>query len=89
MDTHSKKVVMNKAFVADMAREAGCPESAVERISQITLARELWKIIPSNKINTFSRVVIAHCYEHCAPLLPNGRLIILLIDENGRIYSND
>ena len=89
MDTHSKKVVMNKAFIADMAREAKCPESVIERISQITLARELWKIIPSDKINTFSRVVISHCYKHCASLLPNGRLIILLIDENGRIYSDD
>jgi cobalt-precorrin-5B (C1)-methyltransferase len=31
--------------------------------------------------------VIRHCAEHCNPLLPNGSLTILLIDDNGKIYE--
>ena len=89
LDTHSKKVVMNKPFIAEMAREAGCSASTIEKIQQITLARELWKIIPPETINAFCKVVISHCKKHCDPLLPNGHLIVLLIDENGKVYSVD
>lgn len=89
LDTHSKKVVMNKPFIAEMAREAGCSASTIEQIQQITLARELWKIIPPETINAFCKVVISHCKKHCDPLLPNGHLIVLLIDENGKVYSVD
>ena len=80
---------MNKAFVAEMARQAGCSERIIDNIRQITLARELWKLIPSDNINAFCRVVISHCKKHCAPLLPNGHLVILLIDEQGKIYSEN
>lgn len=89
LNTHSKKVIMNKDFIAEMARQAGCSERTIENIRQITLARELWKLIPSDKINAFCRVVISHCKKHCDPLLPNGHLMILLIDEQGKIYSEN
>ena len=56
-------------------------------ISKITLARELWDIIPADKLKTFASTIIHHCSEHCNPLLPNGSLTILLIDDNGNIFS--
>jgi len=40
-----------------------------------------------DRINRFAKTVIRHCFEHCAPLLPNGELTILLIDDNGKIYE--
>lgn len=86
LDTHSKKVVMNKPFIQDMARQAGCSEEVITRIGLMTLARELWDIIPPDKLETFSEVLIEHCRKHCAPLLRTGELTILLITENGRIY---
>ena len=35
----------------------------------------------------FAHTVIRHCLTHCAPLLPNGNLTILLIDDDGHIYE--
>lgn len=86
LDTHSKKVVMNKDFIQDIAREAGCGEVTLTRIGQINLARELWNIIPAGELNIFSKLLIEHCLRHCTPLLPKGELTILLITENGEIY---
>jgi cobalt-precorrin-5B (C1)-methyltransferase len=86
LDTHSKKQTMNKAFIAEMLKEAGCKEDIV-KVDGITLARELWGIIPSEQIKTFCHVVIQHCMTHCKPLVPNNELTILLIDDVGTIHS--
>ncbi len=83
LDTHSRKTTMDKAFVQQMLQEAGISID----ISDMTLARELWERIPESKRTEFACIVIRHCYEHCAPLLPNGELTILLIDDNGKIYE--
>ena len=84
LDTHSRKTTMDKTFIQQMLKESGCDID----ISNITLARELWAMIPSDKVNTFASTIISHCAEHCNPLLPNGSLIILLIDDDGNIYRN-
>ena len=83
LDTHSRKTVMDKAFILQMLQEAGCDID----ISDITLARELWERIPHERIQDFVNVVIRHCEDVCRPLLPNGNLTILLIDDEGRIYQ--
>ena len=83
LDTHSRKTTMDKAFIQQMLEEAGISID----ISDMTLARELWERIPESKRTEFACTVIRHCYEHCAPLLPNGELTILLIDDNGKIYE--
>ena len=43
LDTHSRRGTMDKAFIKKMLEEAGCHTD----ISQLTLARDLWNIIPS------------------------------------------
>ena len=83
LDTHSRKTTMDKTFIQQMLEESGCDID----ISNITLARELWAMIPSDKLNTFASTIIRHCAEHCNPLLPNGILTILLIDDEGHIYK--
>ena len=83
LDTHSRKTTMDKAFIQQMLQEAGISID----ISDMTLARELWERIPECGRIPFAHVVIHHCYEHCAPLLSNGELTILLIDDNGKIYE--
>lgn len=82
LDTHSRHATMNKEWIETMLNEA-CIDI---NISNITLARELWDIIPKEKLQDFATVVINHCAEHCSPLLPGGHLTILLIDDNGKIY---
>ena len=83
LDTHSRKTTMDKEFIGQMLHEA---HQNVD-ISRITLARELWELIPREHIEDFCRVVIAHCAEHCQPLLPAGQLTILLIADDGTIHS--
>ena len=84
LDTHSKKVTMDKDLVRGLLEEAGCPIN----IDDITLARELWERLPAEKLAGFSKVVITHCYDYCAPLLPEGKLTILLIDDEGYVFSS-
>lgn len=87
LDTHSKKVTMNKEFIRDIARQAGCPTETLAAIDAMNLARELWDIIPHGCLEPFCKLLIELCHRHCAPLLPDGELTILLITENGEIYS--
>lgn len=86
LDTHSKKVTMNKDFILEVARQAECTESTFTAIRQMNLARELWEIIPAGKIEYFCKLLIEHCQRSCRPLLPDGELTILLITEDGKIY---
>ena len=83
LDTHSKKATMDKDFILQMLQEASIDID----ISNITLARELWEKMPKEKIQDFVNVVIRHCETFCKPLLPEGSLTILLIDDEGKIYK--
>ena len=85
LDTHSRKTTMNIAFIQQMLNESNCQLSTVN--SQLTLARELWEILPKEKIEDFCRVVIQHCMQHCQPLVPHTELTLLLIDDDGTIHS--
>ncbi len=83
LDTHSRRAVMDMGFIQQMLQEAGCHLDT----SGITLARELWKKIPTGKIQDFANTVISHCASHCRPLLTKSTLTILLIDDEGHIYQ--
>ena len=83
LDTHSKKTVMDKTFIASMLEEAGCPID----LTNLTLARELWERISPEKIEDFCRIILQHCMLHCQPLVPHTELTLLLIDDDGTIHS--
>lgn len=85
LDTHSKKVVMNKAFLKQLAREAGCSPQATAVIDGITLASELWNLLSDDDAQLFFSLLLKRCMSHCASLLPEGKLNIFLIDEEGNI----
>jgi cobalt-precorrin-5B (C1)-methyltransferase len=88
LDTHSKRSVMDKAFIAQMLNEAHL-SPLISHLPSITLARELWDILdePTQQKEAFARVVIGHCEEHCRPLVPKASLTILLIDDEGHVYE--
>ena len=86
LDTHSRRTVMDKVFIDTMLEEAGCNEEVREKARLMTLARELWEIVPADQLERFASVVKNRCLEHCAPLLPQGELSILLINEDGRVF---
>ena len=83
LDTHSRKTTMDLDFIQQMLQESGISIDIID----ITLARELWERIPSTQIEDFAHTVIRHCADYCNPLLPDGSLTILLIDDNGYIFS--
>ena len=85
LDTHSRRATMDKDFIRQMLDEAHCTID----LAPITLARELWEKLSQEKIPDFVRVVLAHCAEHCRPLLPDGELTLLLIDDEGTIYDGE
>ena len=83
LDTHSRKTTMDLDFIQQMLQESGIKID----ISDITLARELWERISSDKLKDFAHTVIRHCATYCNPLLPKASLTILLINDNGVIYG--
>ena len=83
LDTHSRKTTMDLDFIQQMLQESGIKID----ISDITLARELWERISSDKLKDFAHTVIRHCATYCNPLQPKASLTILLIDDNGVIYD--
>ena len=83
LDTHSKKVVMDKAFIANMLQEAGITVD----LSAVTLARELWTLVPQEQLQDLADAIITRCLSVCKPLLPEGELTVLLISDEGDIYS--
>ena len=83
LDTHSRKATMDKEFIGQMLTEAEC----MADLEEITLARELWQVIPQDKIEDFCHVVLKHCLKYCCPLVPNSHLTLLLIDDGGTIHS--
>ena len=82
LDTHSRQVTMNRSFIQQMAIEAGLDAS---RIETLNMARELWTLYDEKEMESFGKVLLRHCHEHCDALLPNGQLDILLISDQGKI----
>jgi len=89
LDTHSKHVVMDTAFIRELAAKAGCPENILETLPTLNMARDLWKLLPASTIKPFARLLIQHCHDVCAPLFPDGKLEVLLISEQGEIYTEN
>lgn len=85
LDTHSKKVVMNKGFLKEIAIQCGCSDATLALIERMTLARELWGISNRRDKDMLFNKLVQLCIAHCAPLLAEGELTILLIDETGEI----
>lgn len=83
LDTHSKKTVMNKAFLKATAHEAGCPQTSIRQIETITLARDLWQLFPPEKYPSFFSLLIEKCYQHCTLYIAREKLSIVLITEEG------
>ena len=87
LDTHSKKVVMNRDFLKALVTEADCPVEILPAIDRLTLARELWEIIPAACQPRFCQAVLNRCAAVCTPLLPHAHLTLLLIREDGAIMQ--
>lgn len=80
LDTHSHKVQMNKDFLKKIAEEiepSRNREIEVSKLNAITMARELWDIMPP----TFFRKIEELCLKHCRTVFPDGEIEIRLIND--------
>ena len=90
MDTHSHKVTMNRLFLAQVAKDAGCSDTAVDSILRLNMARELWQSLHQPDTDLFFTSILRMCEKSCRSLFPVGDLEILLIDDEGSIrYKTD
>lgn len=85
LDTHSKKTVMNKDFLEEVAGKSGCTPQASDVIRSMVLARELWTQLSVSDKDCLFPALLRLCLHHCMALLPDTHLTILLIDEDGNI----
>lgn len=85
LNTYSKQVVMNKQFLMELAHDCGCSPEAQKVISDMTLARELWKGLPEPDAVLFFPALLNLCMKHCLSLLSRTELTLMLIDEEGHI----
>lgn len=85
MDTHSKKVVMNKDFLHEAASASGCSERAHALIDSLTLARELWTGLEQTDLDCLMAYIIRACYDASKRLVSESNLSVLLIDDEGGI----
>lgn len=72
LDTHSHKFLMNKAFLRDVAENLNIDSSP---IADISMARELWELMPEKFFERIKEL----CMKHCRTVYPKGELIIRLI----------
>lgn len=85
LDTHSKKVVMNREFLHELARRSHCSAAIHPIIEDLNLARELWTHPTAEDAELLLRAVARHAWAACRPLVPSSRFELLLIDEAGAI----
>ena len=85
LDTHSSNVTMDRDFIAEMLKSVYCPKEISDRAYRLTLARELWDILPENLLQGFANEVKSRCKTACAPLSKDAELTVLLIDDDGNI----
>lgn len=85
LDTHSRKVVLDKHFLHQIANEAGCSTQAGKVIDRVTLARELAEQLSEHDAPLFFERLITTCYYHCRSVYPNGNLHLFLISDDNRI----
>ncbi|MCG8579878.1 MAG: cobalt-precorrin-5B (C(1))-methyltransferase CbiD, partial [Bacteroidales bacterium] len=83
LDTHSRKVVMDKAFIGQMVMDAGYPVDYLEQIKKIRLARELETIFPFNSEEPFFKVLKQRCEASMASVKGNFQLQLILINNDG------
>lgn len=75
LDTHSHKVAMNRQFLREVA--ASCSQELGTCLESITMARELWQVMPP----CFFQRITELCTQHCRTVFPDGQLEIKLIKD--------
>lgn len=85
LDTHSKKVVFNKGFLIQIAREAHYDESYIEKIREVNMARDLEGIFPFNEDEIFYKHLKSKCCQVLEKEIEDYEIELLLMNIKGEI----
>lgn len=85
LDTHSQRAVMDREFIAKVARHGGYSSDICDKILAMETARQLWEIIPSGDRRLFDRLKEL-CYRQCSHVIGDTELEIVLVRDNGEIF---
>lgn len=84
LDTHSKKVVMNKDFLHNVAYEVGASSDTHALIDELSMARELWGIPTIPERDRLLLALLRRCHSVTASQLsPDTPIVLHLISEGG------
>ncbi len=90
LDTHSRKVVMNREFISGLAKSCGLHKKKVSKIDSINMASELVEIESFNNTSLFYNKIIELCHLHCINVLnKNIHLNVVLISPSGNYITRD
>lgn len=87
LDTHSKNVLMDKAFLCSIAKDCGYDDSYSDKINALTMARELTKIFPFTDSEPFYKLLADKCINVCSSVCGNCTFELLLMDKDGNILE--
>jgi len=85
LDTHSKKVVFNKDFLIQIAKEANYDESYVEKIREVNMARDLEGIFPFTEDEIFYKHLKNKCCQVLEKEIEDYEIELLLMNIKGEI----
>ncbi len=83
LDTHSRKVVMDKKFIRRMAMDAGYTGKCLKQIDNIRLARELEQIFPFKADEPFFKRLKQSCEATATAIDGDFQLQLILINNDG------
>jgi cobalt-precorrin-5B (C1)-methyltransferase len=89
LDTHSRQVVMDKDFLADLVREAGYDEERAEQVRNMTLARELEQIFPFKSAEPVFSLLKQRCEVAASVAVDGYQLRLILINNEGELLSDE
>ncbi|MCZ4695766.1 cobalamin biosynthesis protein CbiD [Ancylomarina euxinus] len=85
LDTHSKKVVFNKDFLIELAKEANYDPSYVNQIKEVNMARDLEGIFPFNEDEVFYKHLKSKCCQVLEKEIEDYEIELLLMNIKGEI----
>jgi len=93
LDTHSRRGMWDRDFVAGVARACGYSDDLVSRIEALPLARQLGELVPFGAAAPLYGRIAACCHDVCAPVAPEIDLEIRLHNDGAgwiayRVMSN-
>lgn len=85
LDTHSQKVVFNKDFLIQIAKESNYDDSYIDQIKEVNMARDLEGIFPFTEDEVFYKHLKKKCCQVLEKEIDDYKIELLLMNIKGDI----